>query len=75
MSWLRNIASGLRSLFRKDQVDRELTSLVHGGKKSGSTFAWVACPNRARRQELQSLPARFNHEDSGLRPTCLSILH
>ena len=24
MSWLRNIASGLRSLFRKDQVDREL---------------------------------------------------
>ena len=24
MSWLRNLASGLRSLFRKEQVDREL---------------------------------------------------
>ncbi len=30
MSWLRNIASGLRSLFRKEQVDQELDEELNG---------------------------------------------
>jgi hypothetical protein len=51
MSLLRNLGSGLRSLFRKEQVNRELDEelgQVVRGQSRGERTPVAPCPTRSR---------------------------
>ena len=55
MSFLRNITSGFRSLFRKEQVDREMNEELGAYLEMEATEKMKQSPNMEERNRLGSM--------------------